>query len=304
MYVQVFYGFHEEKIEFPPSYRRVRGVGLGHDSNWSTGEELSVFYTTSVPGGGARVPSYTDRILYFSHEDMLSRLRCVRYSSCEAVKCSDHKPVTAVFQALVDKDHKPIDAMSSGRTIYRMQDMTGVLECSLRITFTSILWTDPPIRTERRHSTHQRETSQEPILDAASVSIVFPLPSEDIFSEHRKLHELADTMYMGMFGGDHGGSASDQILSRGNVAMRSWPQFCQEGITHTTFVRPTMNMHAAIKVHLDAAHCFGQGVISLPQACFEGYQESFKIWLAVGGRRTGSLSGNVTVDVARRSSLL
>lgn len=203
--------------------------------------------------------------------------------------------------------------------------MTGVLECSLRITFTSILWTDPPIRTDRRHSTHQRETSQEPILDqgafccgfvsrvellltsvlvdaAASVSIVFPLPSEDIFSEHRKLHELADTMYIGMFG-DHG-STSDQLLSRGNVAMRSWPQFCQEGITHTTFVRPTMNMHAAIKVHLDTAHCFGQGVISLPHACFEGYQESFKIWLAVGGRRTGSLSGNVTVDVARRSSLL
>ncbi|POM80991.1 Transmembrane protein [Phytophthora palmivora] len=72
---QIFYGFREAKIAFPPTFRRVRGTSLNLDvGNWPV-EELADCYTTAVEGHGMRVPSYTDRILFFSQPDMRHRLR-------------------------------------------------------------------------------------------------------------------------------------------------------------------------------------------------------------------------------------
>lgn len=161
---RVLFGFEEAPIAFPPTFRRVRGVaGLTRDPTrpW-THEQLEKVYTTVIPThcsqrGGVvydgsntavdaaqvRVPSYTDRILFRSLPDMRDRLHCSLYTSCEAVSCSDHKPVVGIFHALVDRTRLPAESEAALRKIERMEYLAGVRECALRVSFTDITWDDP-----------------------------------------------------------------------------------------------------------------------------------------------------------------
>lgn len=138
-------------------------------------------------------------------------------------------------------------------------------------------------------------------VDLAFLTVVFPLPSEDIFSEQRKLHELADALSGGVYSDN-----SDEQLLKSNVAHRKWVDFVRDGISHATFARvtPTGAMHAAIKVHLGgtSAQCFGQGVLSIPQACLDGDVSDFEVELAVGGKNSGTLCGSVRVALAQHES--
>ncbi|CEG46171.1 conserved hypothetical protein [Plasmopara halstedii] len=307
---QIFYGFREAKIAFPPTFRRVRGTALNLNTcNWRF-EDLRKCYTTAVEGHGLRIPSYTDRILYFSQADMRHRLRCVVYASCEDVDCSDHKPVLAVFQALVNRDFLPVEIELANKMLQRMQDVSGVLECQLQLNFASISWqprtaTDfsnasksNSIDLDRRFSTLDRHAHQ------AVVTIVFPLPSEDIFSAQRKLLELADSMSGGVYFEN-----TDRLLCKTNVAHVKWSDFVRNGIRHGTFARPTGNMHVAIKVHAGAqGPCFGQGVICIPQPSNDGSDDSrdgrdnFVVQLANGGQHTGTMSGSVSLQLKKRAS--
>nr|CAI9859007.1 Phytopthora agathidicda GPCR-INPP 2 [Phytophthora agathidicida] len=311
---QIFYGFREAKIAFPPTFRRVRGAALNLDAGSWPMEELAGCYTTAVEGHGMRVPSYTDRILHFSQPDMRHRLRCAVYASCEEVNCSDHKPVLAVFQALVNRDVLPIETELATKKLQRMQDVSGVLECQLRLDFCSVSWqpdteVDFPLTSfgssidiDQRFSNYDRHGHQ------VMVTIVFPLPSEDIFSAQRKLLELADSMSGGVYLEN-----TDRLLCKTNVAHVRWADFVRDGITHATFARPTGNMHVAIKVHAGTqGPCFGQGVICIPQAPNEdsdgepmdGIQKlnNFVVELADGGRHTGTMSGSVSLHLLQRPS--
>ncbi|KAF1794540.1 Endonuclease/exonuclease/phosphatase [Phytophthora cactorum] len=284
---QIFYGFQEAKIAFPPTFRRVRGAALNLDAgNWSM-EELSECYTTAVEGHGVRVPSYTDRILFFSQPDM--RHDC-------AVLCMH------LFQALVNRDFLPIETELANKKLQRMQDVSGVLECQLRLEggLPSHL-VRQLIDLDQRFSSFDRHGHQ------VMVTIVFPLPSEDIFSAQRKLLELADSMSGGVYLEN-----TDRLLCKTNVAHVKWTDFVRDGITHSTFARPTGNMHVAIKVHAGTQGlCFGQGVICIPQASNDdsddppdGIQElnNFVVELAVGGRHTGTMSGSVSLQLMQRAS--
>ncbi|KAG7387745.1 hypothetical protein PHYPSEUDO_013750 [Phytophthora pseudosyringae] len=310
---QIFYGFREAKIAFPPTFRRVRGAALNLDAGDWPMEELAECYTTVVEGHGTRVPSYTDRILFFSQLDMRHRLRCAVYASCEEVNCSDHKPVLAVFQALVNRDFLPIETELATKKLQRMQDVSGVLECQLRLDFSSISWqpeteADFPLTSfgnsidlDQRFSSYDRHGHQ------VMVTIVFPLPSEDIFSAQRKLLELADSMSGGVYLEN-----TDRLMCKTNVAHVKWADFVRDGITHATFARPTGNMHVAIKVHAGSqGPCFGQGVICIPQASNDDIDESpdviqklnnFVVELADGGRHTGTMSGSVSLQLLQRAS--
>ncbi|XP_041481513.1 phosphatidylinositol polyphosphate 5-phosphatase type IV-like [Lytechinus variegatus] len=76
---EIFQGFHEGKINFLPTYK------------FDIGEDI---YDTSTK---ARVPSYTDRVLYKSRR--VTDISLIHYSSCEEIKTSDHRPVYGVFEA-------------------------------------------------------------------------------------------------------------------------------------------------------------------------------------------------------------
>ncbi|KAL4087334.1 hypothetical protein PRIC1_013227 [Phytophthora ramorum] len=310
---QIFYGFREAKIAFPPTFRRVRGAALNLDAGTWPVEELAECYTTAVEGHGMRVPSYTDRILYFSQSDMRHRLQCAVYASCEEVSCSDHKPVLAVFQALVNRDILPIETELAAKKLQRMQDVSGVLECQLRLNFSCVSWQPdteadfPLISLGSSVDIDQRFSSFDRHGHQVMVTIVFPLPSEDIFSAQRKLLELADSMSGGVYLEN-----TDRLLCKTNVAHIKWADFVRDGITHATFARPTGNMHVAIKVHAGTqGPCFGQGVICIPQGPNDGGDEqpdsiqklnNFVVELADGGRHTGTLTGSVSLQLLQRAS--
>lgn len=133
---------------------------------------------------------------------------------------------------------------------------------------------------------------------AAFMTVVFPLPSEDIFSEQRRFHELADALSGGVYSDN-----SDEMLLKSNVAHRKWVDFVRDGITHATFARVTSAMHAAVKVHLGGgAQCFGQGVVSIPRECLDrGESRNFEVDLSVGGKSTGTLCGSIRASITQHS---
>lgn len=75
----VFQGFSEQPISFPPTYK--------YDLN------SDVFDSSEK----RRTPSWTDRILFKSQSG--SGIIGCSYDSCRTVRCSDHRPVCAVFTA-------------------------------------------------------------------------------------------------------------------------------------------------------------------------------------------------------------
>ncbi|XP_059154099.1 inositol polyphosphate 5-phosphatase K-like isoform X2 [Physella acuta] len=80
----LFPDFKEGNIDFAPTYKFDPGTDT---------------YDTSSK---QRVPSYTDRILYFSHDttygDIKVQIEQLHYRSHPAYKQSDHKPVSSLFQ--------------------------------------------------------------------------------------------------------------------------------------------------------------------------------------------------------------
>eukprot|EP00935_MAST-01C_sp_MAST-1C-sp1_P000562 g562.t1 len=76
---EVFAGFIEEPIAFPPSYRRKRGLE-GDCADYCDQKRLEGAFSTEVKGAGLRVPSYTDRILLHSLDDVRNRIQIHRHA--------------------------------------------------------------------------------------------------------------------------------------------------------------------------------------------------------------------------------
>lgn len=78
----VFKGFTEGKIHFKPSYK----FDVGRDT-----------YDTS---NKRRIPSWTDRILYKTNENLSNSKSCIKqieYNCIENLRISDHRPVFSIF---------------------------------------------------------------------------------------------------------------------------------------------------------------------------------------------------------------
>lgn len=76
----VFSGFQEGKIEFPPTYRMMRGTDLLEYSNKKN-----------------QNASYTDRILWRPAPSQASRVKLLFYAAVPQLNTSDHRPVCAAF---------------------------------------------------------------------------------------------------------------------------------------------------------------------------------------------------------------
>lgn len=100
----IFKGFQEPDIHFLPSYK----FDIGKDTYDSSSKH--------------RTPSYTDRVLYKSRHK--GDIRPVRYSSCTAIRTSDHRPVYGLFRVKVrpGRDNIPLAAGKFDRELY----LTGI----------------------------------------------------------------------------------------------------------------------------------------------------------------------------------
>lgn len=112
----IFAGFNESVIRFPPTYRRCRKSKL-NVRNSTQVSDLDSFYCTSVCGQGKRIPSYTDRILYSSLDNLTDKITCHDYVSCEELTESDHRPVSCVFDVELDAPRSFSDSSALAATM-------------------------------------------------------------------------------------------------------------------------------------------------------------------------------------------
>ncbi|KAL3872020.1 hypothetical protein ACJMK2_039991 [Sinanodonta woodiana] len=97
----IFTGFQEGRINFKPTYK----FDIGADT-----------YDTSAKN---RIPSYTDRILYRTKKK--NSTACICYDSPASIRCSDHRPVYAVFDTVIQPGKEINLQMASGyfdRSVY------------------------------------------------------------------------------------------------------------------------------------------------------------------------------------------
>nr|VZH99446.1 unnamed protein product [Spirometra erinaceieuropaei] len=97
---QIFEGFEEGEISFLPTFK----FDINSDSYDSSEKQ--------------RVPSYTDRILYRSKRN--EDVTCITYDSITKVRCSDHRPVYAIFAVSLKpgRDNIALSAGAFHREIY------------------------------------------------------------------------------------------------------------------------------------------------------------------------------------------
>jgi len=98
---RVLNGFTALQPQFPPTFKRVRNVGIplsnslaagnGRKWNLNSTDEVQTFYDKK------RIPSFTDRVLFKSMSIYAANLSNDFFNSCEDVDSSDHKPVIAGF---------------------------------------------------------------------------------------------------------------------------------------------------------------------------------------------------------------
>ncbi|DAZ98189.1 TPA: hypothetical protein N0F65_005321 [Lagenidium giganteum] len=222
---QVFSGFEEPEITFYPTFRRIRGQRLD-TTQQQPPPQLESNYTLQVANGGHRVPSFTDRILFMTLPGMRERVKCDYYESCEAVTSSDHKPVSALFRFAVGAPKVEAPSVPMAATS-RMKDVPGSCEMRLTVEYRSLEWVG---------------TADQPSMDAADISLLFPLPSEDAFAQHRKLHEVAAALTGSTSEGDHGS----------NIHVMKWRAFtaAREGVRYRTYAKASGMKHVAVSVRL------------------------------------------------------
>jgi len=114
----VFYGFKEAPISFPPSFRRKRGEA-GDCGDYSDLAVLNNAFTTTVASDedfegkdeaqkieilkkNARPPSYTDRILLYSMDDREKAIQMGPYELCDNLTASDHRPIALACTLAID----------------------------------------------------------------------------------------------------------------------------------------------------------------------------------------------------------
>lgn len=312
---ELFAGFEERTIEFPPTYRRNRNIDLRSNTAQAS-------FCTRVPGAGDRVPSYTDRILYHSLPDMRDYLHCTEYASCEGLVDSDHRPVNGVFSLLVSKTQ-----IVSSREVSpeRMCDIDGVAEHKIHLSHVSLDISEPKIRRNRKESpasTNNIRTTcvcnanvmsfsspngnrcnrcQMPYYEVREVSeltgrpvaldLVFPLPAEDIFAEQRKVHQLAAHMTAGF-------RRTGGVVKDINHTTMDWTRVQKSGgASHSVVVRTSPKLHLGLKVR-SATEELGQAVVALQEAYENGISPTrFYSRLTFGGQHVGWIQGTITLSV-------
>lgn len=276
---QLFYGFEEPPISFYPTFRRIRGEQLNPSDPHSFLEN----FTLITSKGGYRIPSYTDRVLHSSLLGSQDMIECISYSSSESVTTSDHKPVFGIFMVTLNEpvlDQNLVSRLSprhplspyaagddslwtnsggghlnivnsattSAVAAGRMKDVPGTCEMRLKIDFRSIHWMDA-IDCQPGSTLFDR-------VEDIEFGFLFPIPCEDVFSQQRKLHEVAEHLTWMDSGGkggnkDHNGNGSDfasTVTPTSNFHTIKWNNFVEGGLRYNTMAQPSGKKHVAILI--------------------------------------------------------
>lgn len=261
---QLFCGFKEPAINFFPTFRRIRGERLDPSNPLSFEEN----YTLMTSKGGYRVPSYTDRVLHSALPGSENYVECIAYNSCEAVTTSDHKPVFGLFQVTLNEPPSSSESpKASDESVWtnsgggnlnilnsvtptngaRMKDVPGACEMQLKIDFRSVHWMDA-IDLQPGSTLFDR-------VEDIEFGFLFPIPCEDVFSQQRKLHEVAEQLTWLDSGGASsnsvGGSGADfasTVTPTSNFHTIKWNNFVEGGLRYNTMAQPSSKKHVAVLI--------------------------------------------------------
>ncbi|ETV81357.1 hypothetical protein H257_05900 [Aphanomyces astaci] len=311
-----FAGFDEAVITFPPTFRRLR-----HTSLLTSCDVASAYSLEAANGGGPRVPSYTDRILYHSLADVEGDLECTEYRCHESIDVSDHKPVSCVFHittkahrfplpspppphaldgtAMVEEDDRvrdvvlevPDDGDRHWLDRASMTGVQGVRECIIVLNQLRWMPTKKPSDVRRGSSDDILSQKWDDPKQYADIELctLFPLPLEDIFAEQRKLHQLAASWRMGLVGGSSADGRSKYL----NHMRVPWMSVREKGVVHRCFAQAKRHMHIALDIR-GPTMSLGQCALSLDAAFVKlNVHMPFEEALSTGGIKAGVLKGRV-----------
>ncbi|KAF0688273.1 Aste57867_20143 [Aphanomyces stellatus] len=332
----VFHDFDEARISFAPTYRRVLGTMLDLSHAW-TADQLTRLYTTSLGEHKVRVPSYTDRILFHSLPDLRDRFACVHYTSAEFIATSDHKPVSSIFEVLVDKQPQPERSPQSSRIpLSRRQKDTraaSLKRISIHFSNLQLTW-GPALETFTSDDSSEESTSTAPtphhhaatIVSDSRSSTTSTVPVSSTAKPPMKPtaaatipptaieglrvrsvfplpceDELAEERQL-MEVADHL-LPHNPTTSHGNKLkptwkVSEWSVLAEHGLKQSVLLAQPNQLHAALKFLTPAGATAGQGIVSLADASGRcGRKVDFVTFLTVGGRRTGKLMGKVSLSM-------
>lgn len=131
-------------------------------------------------------------------------------------------------------------------------------------------------------------------VDIATVTILFPIPSEDPLLHQRKAAELARAL-----GNDQG-----ELLANLTTFDFDRVKRANEGCDVIGKTRPELGLHAAIRFSTVLGEEMGQGVICLPDPGSKVINMQVDVKLTVGGTLRGKMHAKVLVEQLDFSSAL
>jgi endonuclease/exonuclease/phosphatase family metal-dependent hydrolase len=296
----ILHSFWESPIQFLPSYRRVIGqeseLPEATDGSGVPRDVLDRSFTTFVKGG-ERTPSYTDRVLCCSLPGLEPQLTCERYSCCESVTISDHRPVSA---ELTVRAWRPSDgsgdgeaASQSGAPASRRMTWASRPRAPRRSVRCRLSLTD--LELSLMGSVAQQEASGRSaasqvglaLTQAAELQLVFPMPAEDPSFALNRIAWLVGKATL---------SAHERV---------PWHVAERNGVTGTAEldVSSTRVVHALVKLIDADGRSVGQGVVAVPLPWLtgpaEGGARDFEAQLVRCGQHVGDLRGRTNALFGR-----
>ena len=205
---EVFGGFIEGPIRFPPSYRWNREADDKTAGDFVHVSDLEKCYCLRVHHHGSerdfqrqqssghhqsedlrslRTPSYTDRILTYSQPGRKHRLQWKHYNLCESAFGSDHRPVCAVLELEVDPGVIGFTSWSHASVSRASQEEEGVIpEIPPTAEEEDELLDGRPcmVTIELGQMVFDLEDGKDPTV-IKEVVVLYPMIAEDPYSSQR-----------------------------------------------------------------------------------------------------------------------
>ena len=276
------------------------------------------------PKLGERIPSYTDRILFHALPDKTEDIIVGSYEICDQMVGSDHRPVSATFEILVDEDIKRgdvLDVAAGSTDDDEGSDSVEIAPTNYQSTnngqYSKNYGTRCFVRMKANNMEYKavsdkasdgsdQSAEEDSASRAEEVVMVFPLPTEDPIVEERRVHAIARTI-----GGAGQGRKAIKLKTKDSkevctitqhalmenerrTAWKSCTGIHSDGVTMISECRPELGAHALIKVNDKTGRCLGQGVVGFGKFMLnltsgETVISSVKVDLSLGAKKVGEL---------------
>lgn len=296
---EALHGFVEEALTFPPSFRWRPGARADYSKQGA--EIFGGCYTlrkesegTGMKEGGARPPSYTDRILCHSLPDLMDDLIIEDYDMAEHITASDHRPVAAALRLTVTSADEEQDVGGSNSSNSSTMKPTIV-----EITLSDLRYV-PKAAGEAGLNWGGKLAAMYLERSVGSLVVHWPLACEDPMNMERRIQlveqGLITTEAALLANGDEEEEEERRRSSTQHqhhleniheLPIHPQHQHQQSYRVRSSVSLTTCPMHAVIRLRDRAGKDLGQGVLCLNGVAQQQRELSTSASQADGGRGNG-----------------